>query len=221
MVVFAVHLSVNALSAWATGRPPAEHPTMDFVRTRAGPTEVVLVLFQVMLAAPVTEELLFRGVVQPWLSARGWAPHALMGLLVAVFVMGAVLDPKTGHPRLPEADDLGPPVLALFLWPAVGLVGRLPEGWLRRVFGRGPLAEGPGGVWRPVPPADVARAVTATAAFFGLAHSAVWPTPVPLFVLGLGLGWLAQRTRHLAAPAAVHSAFNAVSCVLLFLEGKP
>ena len=39
------------------------------------------------------------------------------------------------------------------------------------------------------------RGVYVSAAFFALVHSAVWPTPIPLFFLGLGLGWLAVRTR--------------------------
>lgn len=55
-----------------------------------------------------------------------------------------------------------------------------------------------------------ARAVYATAAFFALMHP-VWPNPLPLFALGLGLGYLAVRTNGLLAPVLVHGLFNAVS----------
>jgi membrane protease YdiL (CAAX protease family) len=42
-----------------------------------------------------------------------------------------------------------------------------------------------------------------------------WPNPVPLFVLGLGLGWLAVRTNGVLVPILVHALFNAVSAVFL------
>ena len=63
-----------------------------------------------------------------------------------------------------------------------------------------------------------ARAVYATAALFALLHP-VWPNPVPLFVLGLGLGWLAARTTGLLVPVLVHALFNAVSAVFVLRGG--
>ena len=48
--------------------------------------------------------------------------------------------------------------------------------------------------------------------------SAVWPTPIPLFGLGLGLGWLAYRTRRLVAPVTLHVLFNAVGVGMLLLS---
>jgi membrane protease YdiL (CAAX protease family) len=47
----------------------------------------------------------------------------------------------------------------------------------------------------------------------------VWPSPIPLFVLGLGLGWLAVRTRGILVPAIVHGLFNAVSGVFVLRGG--
>lgn len=64
-----------------------------------------------------------------------------------------------------------------------------------------------------------ATAIYATGAAFGLVHSAVWPTPIPLFVLGLGLGYLAVRTRGIVACAVAHGLFNAVSFVYLLRGG--
>lgn len=53
-------------------------------------------------------------------------------------------------------------------------------------------------------------AVFGTALLFGMLHVGVWPTPIPLFVLGLGLGWLAWRTQSLVGPIVLHALFNAV-----------
>jgi hypothetical protein len=58
--------------------------------------------------------------------------------------------------------------------------------------------------------APVGPAVFGTALLFGMLHVGVWPTPIALFVLGLGLGWLAWRTQSLVGPIVLHSLFNAV-----------
>ena len=59
------------------------------------------------------------------------------------------------------------------------------------------------------------RAIFATALLFACVHD--WPTPVPLFLLGLLLGWLAYRTQGLVAPITLHVLFNATSCIQLAL----
>lgn len=60
-----------------------------------------------------------------------------------------------------------------------------------------------------------ASAIVSSAAVFAAMHSFVWPSPVPLFVLGIGLGWIALRTRSVIAPVVCHGLFNAVSTVYL------
>jgi membrane protease YdiL (CAAX protease family) len=67
--------------------------------------------------------------------------------------------------------------------------------------------------------AQHARAVWAGSALFAAFHAQVWPSPVPLFVLALGLGYLYLRTRTLIGPVVVHGLFNAVSAVYLLLGG--
>jgi membrane protease YdiL (CAAX protease family) len=63
----------------------------------------------------------------------------------------------------------------------------------------------------------VGPALFGTSALFGAIHSNVWPSPVALFVLALGLGWLAWRTRSLAGPMLLHGLFNGIACVALLL----
>jgi membrane protease YdiL (CAAX protease family) len=55
------------------------------------------------------------------------------------------------------------------------------------------------------------RAIVGTAALFANFHANVWPTPVALFVLALGLGWLAYRTQGVVAPTIMHILFNTVA----------
>lgn len=66
-----------------------------------------------------------------------------------------------------------------------------------------------------VRPRRTNAAVYGVAALFAAAHSNVWPSPVPLFVLALGLGRLAVRTGGFFAPAVAHGLFNAVSFAYL------
>jgi membrane protease YdiL (CAAX protease family) len=63
--------------------------------------------------------------------------------------------------------------------------------------------------------------VFASAVLFAWVHASVWPTPIPLLVLALGLGWLARSTGNLAGPILVHALFNTVACILLFREVFP
>lgn len=153
--------------------------------------EQVSLLLQACLVAPVIEELMFRGILLPWMvGARerntgglqlthGGVPAARPLVVMAIAVLYSGASGKIGPVIFSGVLTLG---LAL-LW------GSLRHG--RRHF----------------------RAVYVSAAFFGLVHSAVWPTPIPLFVLGLGLGWLAVRTRGILVPVIVHGLFNAVSAV--------
>ena len=48
-------------------------------------------------------------------------------------------------------------------------------------------------------------------------HYQVWPSPVPLFILGVALGWLAHRSRGLFAPILLHALFNATNLTLAVL----
>ena len=53
--------------------------------------------------------------------------------------------------------------------------------------------------------------MTMIARVIGAPAIAVWPTPIPLFALGLSLGYLAYRTQSLVAPVVLHGLFNAVA----------
>jgi membrane protease YdiL (CAAX protease family) len=64
------------------------------------------------------------------------------------------------------------------------------------------------------------QAILASSALFAAVHAQVWPSPVPLVLLAVGLGYLYLRTRSLVGPIVVHGMFNAVSALYLLLGGK-
>lgn len=175
--------------------PPDEHPLARFRAETLG--EQVLFLVKACVAAPLVEEILFRGVLLPWaIGAR----ERNAGSLIT-----PPLAPPVGRPLLvmgaaalytASSAKVGPAIFAGVL--TLGLV----VVWFTVRRGK-----------RHV------RGVYASAALFALVHSAIWPSPIPLFVLGLWLGWLAVRTRGFLAPAIVHGLFNAVSAVFVLRGG--
>ncbi len=67
------------------------------------------------------------------------------------------------------------------------------------------------------PRVNARLAIYGNALLFAAFHSSVWPSPIPLFLLGLGLAWLAWRTRGVVASMTTHALFNATACLVLFL----
>jgi membrane protease YdiL (CAAX protease family) len=65
--------------------------------------------------------------------------------------------------------------------------------------------------------ANAGLPIYGSAMLWALEHG--WPQSIPLFLLGLGLGWLAYRTQSLIGPMVCHSLFNMVACFVLF-EGR-
>ncbi|MBI1918619.1 MAG: CPBP family intramembrane metalloprotease [Planctomycetes bacterium] len=143
--------------------------------------ELALMVFAAIVAAPVLEELIFRGLLQRWLSRRWWGGHVAMGaaLLVAL--------------PYKSSQSIAPALFVLALVPGYM--------W---AFGKGCSPS--------------AAAVCGTSLLFAAVHSFAWPSPVALFVLALGLGWLAERTQSLVGPIVLHALFNGVACVQLIWE---
>lgn len=63
------------------------------------------------------------------------------------------------------------------------------------------------------------RAIWSSAVLFAAVHSAVWPSPIALFVLALGLGYVTARTRSWLPAAVAHGLFNLVSTLFVFSRG--
>lgn len=175
----------------ALGWETKEHTLAKMGANGDGYGGAVLTLSACVIA-PLREEFLYRGLLVPWAGGRWWRPWCLMfpaAVLALMFGLKADL-------------TFNAPALGFVLVLGVGTYGIQ---WL-------------GKRW-PMFPARTAVAVWSSAALFAAAHSSVWPTPIPLFVLGLGLGYLTARTRSWTAGAVTHAAFNAVSTIWVFLRG--
>jgi membrane protease YdiL (CAAX protease family) len=211
-------LAVNAHTR-LTGLPPEKHP-LTILGDAAGGWEWALFGLQTVVIAPILEEWLFRGVLLGWLAqARPFPPPSVPPVrrsrlvMLAAVGIGMVLAWR-GHPadlRQAFATDpagaaamyLVPGAFLLLLFPVEEVLVRWHR--LRRHL-------------RLRSPQQV-RAIVASSALFAAFHAGVWPSPVPLVVLAMGLGYLYLRTRSLVGPIVVHGLFNAVSATYLLIGG--
>ena len=188
----AVNYSVVALYGPEGASNVKEHPFVQMAQQGLTPLEWFFLVFTATVSAPAMEELLFRGALLAWLERNAWASHVAM---ILAFLLSV---PMKGNETAVWRQGGG--ALALHLAPvlfvlALAVIYLMICQWART----------------PTVPA-----IFASSTLFAAVHSFAWPTPVALFVLALGLAWLAHRTRSLTGPILLHGLFNAVSCVLLF-----
>jgi membrane protease YdiL (CAAX protease family) len=193
--VFGIFYLIRLLLSQSADPLVEQHQLEIIAQQPLFPTEWAMLIFAAMVSAPLLEELTFRGVLQPWLAARRWGGHA------ALFA-ALVLAVANRWQRLQAAWPDGIAALSTAAAPALFVLALLPIYFVV--------------CWRsrtPLPPA-----IFGTSLMFACIHASVWPTPIPLFVLALGLGVLAYRSRSLVGPIVLHSLFNGISCVQLLLN---
>jgi len=174
---------------------PEQHAIQRLVESTATRPDWLLAVLTALVAAPLIEELLYRGLLQSWLTGEGRRGDIIvtLALALAIFIRGEDLL------RSIQAQDVGQ--LQLELQPAAFVLALLPIYLTLR--------------WRGL---TVASGIFAGALFFAMVHSGVWPSPVPLLPLGLTLGYLAWRTHSLVGPIVLHALFNSVALLGLLLH---
>ena len=198
-VVFGINYLATVAHFGLTGSKPEPHPFARLAEESPTLLNGILIGVSTLIVAPIWEELMFRRVLQSWLTQREWG--GLLGIgLSFVIGLSAVI---TGFQDFHDSDfmlvvaKLSPILFILVMLPGYFYGDRFLQRW--------------------IPDQKVFRGIYANALLFGMVHSTTWPSPIPLFGLGLGLGFLAYRTQTLMGPILVHSLFNAVTCLTLVL----
>jgi membrane protease YdiL (CAAX protease family) len=197
---------------------PDKHPLLD-LGPFAGTREWIAFGIQAAFLAPINEELLFRGLLLPWLlqPRNPDPPDPKLNLLPeyrpAVCCFAAILL-SLPSPGLSDAIQLRnwDRVVAAFA-PFCFVLALVPVCWLLPLSGR--LRS-----WSRIDSPQALRALIASSILFASIHSAVWPSPIPLFVLGLGLSWLAIRTGSIVPSIVLHMLFNGVAVVYVCIGGQ-
>jgi membrane protease YdiL (CAAX protease family) len=201
-LVYALDYLVTELHAAVLPLPSEKHPLIESLQKTPGFLGYFLLFLAAVVAAPVYEELLFRGILQPWFARRRWGADAA---LVAAFGLAvyAGLASKVdkdfflaGNPNGLRVlvEGLGSAVFVLVMIPGYIYADRL--------------------LWHWLPQPGAGRTIYAVALLFAAAHANVWPSPIPLFLLGLGLGYLAYRTQSLVSCMTAHALFNGTTVLV-------
>jgi membrane protease YdiL (CAAX protease family) len=174
---------------------PMKHPVFESISARLDVSTAALAIISAVVAAPLAEEVLFRGVLLGWLMGlmrgvrrlmrRIWARRETEDDLPPDYVPLDPLEP----PDMP-ADEFRMPAPPLELDPAKAELGRFWVSWVPNII---------------------------VSLVFALVHAPQWPAPLPLFCLSLVLGSLVQKTGRLAASVALHAGFNGFSTALTLL----
>ena len=198
-VVLCCHIATDWVFRTVWGDRPDEHPLLRIVDASPLRLEWIVIIVSATVLAPVLEELLFRGVLQPWFASRPWGGTvALVASLGFTFLLRGNQEMEAWHGNgyakvLHELTPLSFVALMISacyaLEPAVAKWGARPQEF---------------------------RAIYGTALLFAMFHVSVWPTPIPLFLLALGLGYLAYRTQSVMGPIVMHVLFNTIACIALF-----
>ncbi|HQR08832.1 MAG TPA: CPBP family intramembrane metalloprotease [Gemmatales bacterium] len=191
-------LLLVSLSFWETlwGRS-SDHPMHTLLTNDPRVFTWILVGVITCVIAPLKEEILMRGIVQPYLVRNPLVSDILI-VMGIVWAFTMLMTPGAGPDR---GMGLGP-----LFFVAVAVSGYyLFEKWTQQ--------------WIKEPGA--ARGIYATSLVFATLHMAAWPQPIPIFLFSLGVGFLAYRTRSLVGPITVHLLFNLTTMIMLVLGQYP
>jgi membrane protease YdiL (CAAX protease family) len=227
------HRSVPPGATAALKKVDTRHEVADLLLADSSLGTWLLCALVVVVVAPVVEEFLYRLLLQGWLEAAerrarrriagyrrltpGAAPVLLVSLLFALrhFRMAAPpASPESLKAAMMSQIVLGGLTVAFGLWLLRARSGAAGAdlGWVgQRVF------------------ADVRLGVLAACAVFApitlvhLAAKAAIPAgvaadPIPLFFLAVALGTVYYRTHRILPAIVIHSAFNATSLALFWLQ---
>lgn len=183
-------LSASLYQHWMQ-TPPGQHALEQLVQAGPSRAEWGLIVVSAVILAPVLEELLFRGILQPWLTLRPLNGDMVLGASLALVLARIGWGAFLANNWADFAEQVQPVVFVLLMG-IVYLVVRSRQ--------RSPV---PGAIF--------------TSSLFFAAYHPTWPQPIPLFVLALALGYLAYRRQSLVGPMVLHALFNAFACGLLVL----
>jgi membrane protease YdiL (CAAX protease family) len=184
MTPIVIAVQIAAVRVWR----PHKHPIEDMVLESFSPGIALLAVVSSVVLAPMIEELLFRAIVQRWLT-RLASPRGSS--------TGIVKDQDFAEPELDGfaalADARSPSSVDAT---EIELKGTQSS-----------LNSEPGS----------SLAIISTSLFFAALHAPQWPAPIAIFILSMALGTLYQRTGSLLASVAMHGTFNGYSTMVLLL----
>ena len=177
-----------------------KHPLEQMVAARPTAGVALLAFFAAVVLAPAAEELIFRGIMQSWLTQLFRRQDFDDALDLA-----DGLDPIPAEAAVATSTETG--VSA----PVPGEA--ISTGDVRPVD----LAWGEGDAPRLTKGRTTLAPIVLTSAVFAAVHLPQWPAPLAIFFLSVALGVVYQRSGSLIASFMMHALFNGFGTMMLFL----
>ena len=180
-------------------QPPEIHDIAKIAQENPVTFEWILIFLAATIIAPCVEEFLFRGLLLRWLAkgSRGVGITLGITLVLALLMRSTKIDSAWQDQNWNGlADATAPVVFVAVVMAGIIIMTRLMEGSKNLLR------------W---------QAILTSSLLFAIAHANVWPTPVALFLLAIGLAWVACRTQSIIPGMVAHSLFNLVACVDLVI----
>lgn len=187
-----------ALTQWM----PSEHPLIVLLQENFSEALFAAGVFVAVIMAPLTEELLFRVLLQGWLE-KLWRP--VHSADPANFTDMGGSEPMSVE--LPQEVSPGAVYGELIADPLKD--NPYAPSSTRDLEKRRHETPGP-----PVP----YWPIFVSAGLFALMHFSHGPDPIPLFFLALGLGYLYRQTHRILPCITVHFLLNGMSMAILWIE---
>jgi membrane protease YdiL (CAAX protease family) len=192
------------------------HPVQKMIQADpTGPIAYLAVLSAVFLA-PVFEELLFRGILQTWLTRMLDDIHLALRRRRTRYQPAPAVESEPAG----DADWAEGPIAEDGYWAEDPLEGP-PHPQLDPSPNASELPEDLEKTkdlpYRPHSARAAGTAIVLTSLLFALLHAPQWPAPIPLFILSVGLGIVIYRKGSLLALICMHAFFNGVSTAAMFL----
>lgn len=186
---------------------PSNHPLIEMLQQAPSLGMFALTCFSAVVVAPLSEEFAFRVLLQGWLEKIAQGNERSEVILMGGHTLAeptaiAYLDAATGsEPEIPGA--IRPEEFANPYAPSQTLPPETPPA-------EPPEYTEPSRLW-PLP-------ILVSSLIFALLHWNHGPDWIPLSVLGLGLGYLYQRTHRATPSIVVHFLLNSLSMIGIGLQ---
>jgi membrane protease YdiL (CAAX protease family) len=212
-ILFVVLDVTEIMAKKITHKLPPVHPALKAMADDHSHVSVALLVLMVVVIAPISEELFFRGLIQSWIaqkfagmevkttpenhSYRNALPWQTPDVSVPATTSSSALDSGVEHDTNSADSSNASP------WPVA------PRRW-------------PDALWLP---RSRWIAILITATIFAGVHYLVTPGYdewfPSLFLLGVALGYIYERTGNIWTDITMHACFNLIPTLLILSGVKP
>lgn len=186
-----VHMVQNILMSYFFPKlTESAHPIITMIKESPSWSMLIGTGVATVVLAPICEELTFRLLLQGWLER--WEDRRLGWRQTPMEVPAITSETPPAEGSVAVYDQAAEPLAPAPPAPEPPLrgIGGLPYGWFPIII---------------------------SGAVFGIAHIGYGPEPLPIFLLGLVLGYLYQRTHRIVPSMVTHALFNSFTMFILWL----